>query len=186
MPVTAIPNSGSQIDRSICAYLISGGCGDSTNVLPSHSVQAKSYPNVTVKAFQMTDAESAVGNEVWQVQIQIKASAANAAGETNPDNKRVVFDQLCGLVWALMQQSDDGSSLDATAAAITAAGRALKTATGTLPKTWAHPDNNADMDQFTCKHIYRKSGARGEPNEDGSSWAEVRTYEVHAIPDICD
>jgi hypothetical protein len=42
--------------------------------------------------------------------------------------------------------------------------------------------NNGDMATFTCQHIQYTGDTRGEPNEEGASWVEVRNFLITCNP----
>ena len=177
MALEAIGNCGGMLDRSIAAYLISQGCGTWANILSSDSLQIKGYPNATILSHQSVQDEVLTGNERWQVTITAKYSAVQSVNAPDKYAARVARDQFVGLITAAMLQSDDGATLDATAAMITAAGRALAT-TGT-PQQQA---DNADLVNFTCLHVHFLGSTRGIPDEEGCAWVEVRRFEIVAAP----
>ncbi len=111
------------------------------------------------------------------VDIQCKFPAAHQPGQSPTFINRVEMDKRVGLVMAAMLQSSDGESLDATATAINDAGRALA---GT------DPANSSDMAAFTLQKLYYKGAVRGEPDEEGVSWVEVRNFECHGCPSNVD
>ena len=198
MPVlptlTPTPNPGSQLDRAICAFLISQGVGDwaaqepgDVIVIPADGLEIKSYPNVTVLSMSSNHDPMLTGIEVFQVHIAIKFSAtgllnqktlAGPIQQANPYSTRVARDAVVGLVMAAMMQSEDNATLDYTAGLITAAGRALATSGSDQEQA-----NNADMTEFTCQHLYYTGTvARGKPDEEGCAWVEVRGFRVIASP----
>lgn len=166
MSLTALPNVGSQLDRAIIAYLISLEVGTSENIYPAHTSIEKVLPSITVKSYSSSHEQQS-GVENYQVSIQCMAEAV--IDSSTP----TVIDNLVGLVMAAMLQSEDGETLDYTAAQITETGRALAV---------SDPDSNADMADFTLNHLYYKGAQRGKPDDDNSIWAEVRNFEAHVSP----
>ena len=175
---TATPNPGSQLDRAVVAYLTNQGVGaGGVNVSPADSLGTKSYPSVTVISRNSQHTPMLTGNEEFQVDITCLFSAAGGQQSVNPDGLRVVRDSIIGLVMASMMQSSDNATLDATAALITSAGRALAS-TGT-PQS---QQNNADMANFTALHTYYLGSTRGTPDEQGCSWVEIRHFRISVAP----
>ena len=185
MAIQAIPNVGTQLDRAIVAYLIANGVGlwrwtkiGDCVVWPADGLAIKTYPNITVWSHQSTHTPVLTGIEEFDTTVTCKFSAAGAAQQANPYSVRVARDAILGLMLACMLQSDDGATLDATAKAITTAGRALATAGTDQEKT-----NNADMAQFTCLHVYYHGTiSRGKPDEAGCDWVEMRGFKISACP----
>lgn len=174
-------NFGSQLDRAICAYLIAQGCGTAGNISPANSQPVNAYPTITVKSFSSEQDPVLTGRESYQVQIQCKTSAATETNDPNPAARAAQSDALVGQVMAAMLQSDDQNTLDYTARAITTAGRALATGLNILPDS-----NNADMLDFTLDHLYWIGTQRGEPDDDGSAWVEIRTFKCNGSPSNTD
>jgi hypothetical protein len=189
MAITAIPVIGSQLDRAIVAYLIANGVGlwrwtkqGDCVIWPADGLAVRTYPNVTVWSHRSTHTPVLTGIEEFETSITCKFSAAGAVQAANPYAIRVARDAILGLALACMLQSDDGSTLDATARAITAAGRALVT-----KGTAQEQANNADMAAFTCLHVYYLgTTARGLPEEEGCDWVEVRGFRISACPSAID
>lgn len=81
-----------------------------------------------------------------------------------------------------MMKSDDGQTLRWTAAAITAAGRALAVAVDATDEAAQFALNNADMTGFTCQEIYDMGEGDGEADGEGCSWEEILMFDVVASP----
>lgn len=177
MPLTPIPNVGSQLDRAIVAYLISVEAGTAANTFPSYCSKEKPIPNTTVKSHAAVHDPNLSGNEVYSVAIQYRHPATLEATETNDETNRAACDLAIGTIMAALLQSADGQTLDATAAAITAAGRALATSDAT---------NHSDMADFTLQHWYYKGAVRGDPDDDSDSFMEVRNFQAVVCPSNVD
>lgn len=178
MALTPTPNPGSMLDRGICAYLTAQGVGaNGVYIAPADSLGTKSYPSVTVISRSSQHTPMLTGNEEFQVDIICAFSAAGGQQSQNPDGLRVTRDLIVGLVMASMMQSNDNATLDATAAAITAAGRALAS-TGTPQQQ----QNNSDMQNFTALHCYFSGSTRGQPDEAGCAWVEIRHFRISVAP----
>jgi hypothetical protein len=186
MPVlTPTPNPGSQLDRSLVAYLVSQGIGvweleDAGDVVisPADGLAVQTFPNITVASMSSQHTPMLTGIEEFTTHIMVKYSVAGALQQANPFAVRVARDYTIGLVMAAMMQSADNATLDATAALITAAGRALATS-GTAQEQ----ANNADMANFTCQHVYYNGTVgRGKPDEKGCDWVETRGFRIIVSP----
>jgi hypothetical protein len=183
------PNPGSQLDRAITAFLIQNGIGKwavqnkgDCIIVPADSLEIKTYPNVTVWSHSSQHDPVQTGNEYFQVRITCKFSAAGAKQSANPYAARVARDKIVGTLMAAMMQSSDNSTLDYTAMLITQAGNAMATS-GTIEQQ----ANNADMTQFTCLHVYYLgTESRGEPDEAGCDWVEVRSFKITCAPSAID
>ena len=177
--LTATPNPGSMLDRAIVAYLISIGNGLFTwaNCYPADSLELKQYPNTTVESHTSEHTPMLTGIEEYHVSITIRYSTVQSVNVANPYAARVARDALVGTVMAAMMQSADGATLDATAALITAAGVALATS-----GTQTQQQNNADMVNFSCQHVYFLGSQRGKPDEAGTDWVEKRNFRISVSP----
>ena len=165
----------SKCDRAITAYLQSMGvAGD---IYPANSSAEREVPCVTVLSHSGRAEVPITGIYRFQVRIRIQGHAGQQPDETNPEAQRVSLDELVVGVSDAMMQSGDGDDLQATAAAITASGRALAT----------DPDaqraaNNADMVDFTCQSLYDTGLDGGNPSTgggvDGNYWVEDLLFEA--------
>lgn len=190
-----MPNVGSQLDRAIAAYLLSQDAGTAADVFPTWALSTKIYPYTVVKAHQFTHDPMNTGNEIWQVALQFRQSAANDAKEPNPYYKRVELDaRIDAAMDALLLTSDvntqhpgfqnNGQTFDYVAQQITAFGRALALPQDVSAQAQQIAKNNADMANFTCLHWYYRGGARGDPEEEGCAWFEERNFEAVATPSV--
>jgi hypothetical protein len=177
MPLTPVPNVGSQIDRAIRAYFIANGAGTADDIYTENDWRDRAFPNTTISARQST--EDAVNSriEAYHVKIQCQWSAAGQPDDPNPESMRIAVDDRIGMIMAALSQTNDNEDFLATAQAITAAGRLLAT-TGTTQSM----ANNADMAAFTCSHIHFLGSKRGDPNVEGIAFLEERNFMVHACP----
>lgn len=177
----------SKLDRAICAYLVSAGCGSPKDILPNNSVEPSTYPNTTVRSTISKPEVPLTGLRRIMVHISIKGSATVTNKEPNQQLPRVLFDRRVSDTYDAMMQSDDDQTLRATARAITAAGRALA-----VPIDPANAEavqfaaNNADMTEFTCQGVYDAGEGDGMADADGCSWEEILMFEITASPSNTD
>lgn len=168
-------NVPSKLERAIVAYLITQGAGTITDVFPSRAVAARDFPNTTVIPVRGVPVALFTGNYTFTVHILIAGSATLPTGESNPDTAWVQFEQRVAATNDAMMMSTDGQTLFATAAAITAAGRAL--ATGGTTQQQA---NNKDMADFTCLQVVDGGYGNGDARSAGCDWLEVITFNIDA------
>jgi hypothetical protein len=123
-----------------------------------------------------------MGNiRTFYVEIQADGSVANQPHQANPGAQRVALDLLAGMVNdALSLSFDDGQSFQATADAITAAGRALATTGGEQDQA-----NNADMLAFTCQYWYLGNQTGGHPQDEGGGKDSTRWIEISGFTAVC-
>lgn len=172
------PNCRSQLDRAVVAYLIGLEVGTSSQIFPAHSASTKPLPNLAVKsADSRCDTQPVSFIEAFDVQLIARQSSANAKGETNPENKRVILDNLLGRAMTVMTPDDTHSDFSTICAAITAAGRALATDNDATVAA-----NNQDMSQFTVMFMAYRGTTFMEPDGQTGVYAEIRHFEVHACP----
>jgi hypothetical protein len=175
----SIPNVGSQLDRAIVAYLISSGIaatgfpGDETCILPGFTWRETAYPNLKVHSMRSQHDPPMSGIQNYDVQLRATQTAITDANKTNQEGQRVVLDSVIGQALYWMLKTSNNNDLDLTAANITTAGRALAV---------SDPTNNGDMANFTCQHVHYMGDTRGDPNEDGAAWVEVRTFSIKCNP----
>lgn len=182
MPTDWTPNNGTQLERAIRALFVTTGAVDPDDCFISNESTERGNLSTGITTIQAisssTDESEPVGNEKWQVTIQNKFGAALEDGQTDTAINRLQLDMRVGRQQDKMTQAGDYSqTLDATASAITAAGRALATVT-------AEPDatNDADMAEFTCLFVRYTGATRGRPEDGSCAWVEVRNYEITACP----
>ena len=119
------------------------------------------------------------GTYNFQVEICAEGPAVNQDGQQNPADQRLDLDSLLSLAAdALSLSGDDGQTLQATADAITDAGRLLAT-TGTAQQL----GNNADMVNYTLQYWYPSLLDGGNPRAEGgaadtTAWKEIIGYEA--------
>lgn len=180
------PNIGSQTDRAVAAWLQSQNCGWITDgppalsalITPAYSPNViLTYPVIKCHAARSSQDTPLTYNSRFNFQIRVEQTAVTDVGEENPENQRVILDQLVGQVLYQMLQSEDGQSLNFTAANITAAGRSLAN-TGSDQSQL----NNSDMDNFTIQYLFWRGQTRGEPSETGCAWVEVLNFESICNP----
>lgn len=164
-------NLRSKLDRAICAYLIAQGVGTADDVSPWNSVTTNTYPLTTVHSTISKPEVNFTGNRRISVQISIKGSAANATNNDDPDSVRAAFDARVAETMDALMQTDDEQTLNYTANAITAAGRALATSS---------PKDNADMADFTLMEWYESGEGDGPtgPDEEACAWNEILMFDA--------
>lgn len=185
-PPDPLPNTGSQLDRAVVAWLLANAAGTPSDVLPANSVALKHYPCTIVKSYRSAQAPELTGDDYWNCDVQIKGSASNEANEPNPNYKWVDLDARVGLTKAVLlqgyaatpDQAADQANLTYTAQQITAWGSDLVNPADQSPQAKIIAQNNADMAAFTCLSWYYKGQSRGEPNEEGCSWVEILHFEA--------
>lgn len=197
MPVAAIPNNGSQVERATRAWLIDATSDNPDGYRLTQSQifivnDSRDRPDpsdvsglIDIFAKQSQDYPEFSGNEEWEVEIRCKFPARTQPGGSNTELNRLIIDRVVGLVDACMRlQSNSGgprNKYNATVAGITSAGRALKTA-----GTAQDQANNADMDQFTCLKVRRLGHTRGNPKDDEGTdttlWLEILHFKIEACP----
>lgn len=159
----------SKLNRAIAAYLVSAGAGSADDVSPANSRQSKGYPNTTVRATIAKPEVPLTGIRRITVHISVKGSAVQENSETSEEAAREAFDQRLAQTADALMQSDDGRTIRATAAAITAAGRQLAV---------DNPTDHADMADFTCQAWYDGGEGDAPPDEVGTSWEEILIFEA--------
>jgi hypothetical protein len=168
----------SKLNRALCAYLVSVGAGSAGDTTPANSGGGKGFPNTTVQATLSKPEVPLTGLRRISVHVSIKGSAVLGVGEPNPEVARVNFDNRIAAVYDALMQSDDGQTLHATAALITAAGRALAVPVDASPEAALFAANNADMAEFTCQAWYDAGEGDGEAEGEGCAWEEVLLFEA--------
>ena len=174
-------NVRSKLDRAIAAYLVSAGAGTVADTFPYSSTASKSYPNTTVWAQRAIPDPPMTGIRRVTVHVSIKGSAVNAPKEQNPEQARVAFDARVSAVYDALMQTEDGETFNATAEAITEAGRALAESDDATVAA-----NNADMADFTCSGWYDAGEGGGEAKAPGCSWEEILIFEALCSPSNTD
>lgn len=177
-------NLGSKNDRAIVAYLISyaatnnlAGIINANTAVPVNSASSNTYPNVEIQSVRGKPLVPFVGTLIVETRIVIKYSAVQGVRPANPDAARLAGDILIANVIDALSQTDNGSDMQATARAISAAGRLLAT-TGTEQSQ----ANNADMVDYSCIYWIPDGFQRGEPDEEGTAWSEIPTFQSHCCP----
>ena len=181
MPVTAVPNVATQLERAIAAWLADCGAGTPTDIYISNDPRDRAGLLTTgitdVRAHSSVHSPEFSMNEVFQVTIQCKFGAALQPGQANKSLNRITLDNRVGMVKAAMCQTANSQTFDATITGITASGRALKTAS-----TAAVAAANTDMDAFECIFVRYVGCSRGRPDDDSCAWVESLNFEITAAP----
>lgn len=167
----------SKLNRAIVAYLVSASAtspdiGGEANISPENDFGTKGYPNTTVHATMSTPEVQMTGLRRIRTLITIKGRL-----KKEDESLRLAFDKRVAATQDALMLSDDGQTLGYTAAAITAAGRALAV---------SDPTNNADMADFTCQAIYDAGEGDGVPDEEGSAAVEVLMFDIVCSPSNVD
>lgn len=170
----------SKLDRALVAYLTAQGVANT--VLPARSsstLDVSNGPVVVVRSHSgRPEAAPAAGIWRFQVEIAVYGEAAPAPANADPDAQRFSLDDVFGAtVDALMQSADLGQSLDATTAAVNAAGRALAQSSNATVAA-----DNADMADFTLQFWIPTGLDAGNPKGDDQEtvWKEIATFEAVA------
>lgn len=173
-------NLRSKLDRAICAWLISQGCGSVDDLVPFLSVKELKYPNTKVHSTLSQPDEKFTGNRRVKIQISIKGAADPDEGESS----RIEFDQRVAQTMDALMQTDDEQTLAFTAAAITTTGRAMAVdPTFGMDLTAAQfAKDNADMADFTCLEWYEAGEGDGLADAEGCAWEQVLMFEAVACP----
>lgn len=179
------------MDRATCAWLVSQGCGSINDIFPFTDVTINAYPNTEVHSISSSKADPDFSGNRWiAVEISIKGSATVNLNNPTAQTPRTQFDlRVAKTVDALMQTSDNGVSLNATALAITLAGRALAVVQDPAdPASVQLAKDNADMADFTCQMWIDGDEGDGEitADEDGCAWNEVLQFKALACPSNVD
>lgn len=168
-------NIRSKLSRAMAAYLISltnASIGTANDIFPQFSEAQKSYPNTVCRTVQGTPEPPLSGDYICKVQIHVRGSATPPTGTTDLNSIRATFDaRVAATHDAFMVTDALGVNLDATAVAITIAGRALAV---------SDPTNNADMVDFTLIMWNDAGFAEGQPDDQGTAWEEVFVFEALA------
>jgi len=164
-------NLRSKLNRAVVAYLISQpNCGTADDITPFNTrlVNSLIQPSTTVRARAGKPRVEMSGNYDVALQITVKGTGVQDVGDTS-ESARLLFDLRLASIYDAMFQSDDNYTLNATAKAITSAGRALAA---------SDPVNNGDMDDFTVLAI--TDGGFGDPNinEQECAWEEQLMFNV--------
>lgn len=153
--MAAMTNLASKLSRAICAYLVSNGI-DQKQVYTLLSTKDRTFDNgpiVTAVVAAGAANPKLTGDYKFKVHLQIDGTATNGGNAGAGEQQRVAFDALVGQVHDALMQSDDDTTLEAAAAAINAAGRALAVAgdaaTEAAKEDWRKAAYNADMADFT-------------------------------------
>lgn len=180
-------NIRSKLDRAIVAYLQTAGVcdliypGQYGGVIPAAD-DGTTPLWVVVRSHQGTEEVLLSGVWRFKVECAVHGPANPQPNQVNLAGQRVSFDSIFSAMHdALMTSEDSNQTLQATADAITDAGRALAT-TGTDQEK----QNNADMVDFTCQYWYPPiSLDGGSPRTEGTPgsmtlWKELAVFECIA------
>lgn len=181
MPDDWIPNCGTQVERAIRALFVARGAAtvadcfiSNESALRDASVSPLSTGITTIRANASSTADGELsGNEKFTVSIQNKFGVKGDPTEENPLVNRTELDQRVGRQQLAMLRGNDSESLSLTRDDLTTYGRELAD---------TDPDNEADMEEFTCLFVRYLGMTRGEPEDDSCSWVEVRNFEIAACP----
>jgi hypothetical protein len=177
---TWLPNTGSQLDRALRAYFVAAGVVTADQCYISNDYRVRKAPllDITVGARDAVPSELFSGNFNYPVDLTFEWPAKPPAGHNNPEAYQIGFDKFMGAVTWLMYLNDVEHGLPTVCDAITAAGRALKTAGSAKDQA-----NNVDMDKFTVLFIEptRERRLRVSDDSDGAVyWSEQRGYNIVA------
>lgn len=194
MPIDYLPNTATQLERAIRAWLQECGAvgpldcfisNDSRDRSAENAPLDKGITDIMALSSNTTEAEDS-GNEKFVVRISTKFGAIVSPDEPNPAVNRVECDKRVG---KLMLAMSDGKSSDmrlATALAISTAGRDLANEVDSTDAAVQDAANNADMAEFTCLSVRYLGMTRGQPDDRSCAWIEVRNFEISACPSNVD
>jgi len=158
----------SKLARAIVAYLIEQGAGTAADISPARSRQPKGYPcTEVIPAISRPEVQFAAVRRIT-VHISIKGTASKATPGEGLDAARQAFDARCAATYDALLVGD-GQSFQATADAITDAGRALAV---------ADPTGNADLADFTVQAWYEQGEGEGTAEAEGCDWEEVLMFDA--------
>lgn len=134
-------------------------------------------PLADVRSHDGAQVENVNGVYKFWIQIGIEGPAANQPDQVNKGAQSVALDNLAGqIIDALSISFDEGQTMQATADAITEAGRLLVTTGDAIEQA-----NNADMLAFTCQYWYAGNLTGGNPRDEGgnvntTNWKELASF----------
>jgi hypothetical protein len=156
----------SKLSRAIAAYLRSVGIKPAGGVHPCFSQKDRAFPNVTIVPRAGSPKEINTGNRSYQVEIWVRASAADSGG--GDDAQRVAFDALCDSVCDAMMQTEDNQTLDQMVTLINQAAYAAADKGG----------SDADLSAFTILEYYDAVDGPGRADEEGTFWEMVYIFNI--------
>ncbi len=180
-----VPNTGSQIERAVIAYLkVAFGADAALYQFNFSNDWAKRVaPLIDVLAHKSVETVPHTRNESYQVRIEAKWKGNSEAGAPNPDSNWVSINAFIGVIMAAMSSYSASSPVyEYVAQQITAAGRALAVdaSAGADPAQVLTAANNADMAAFTCEYVEYKGAQRAEISDGSLFIKEVRNFEIRA------
>ena len=193
MALLPVPNVGSQIERAVIAYLKESfdlpGSFDAANIARpnfyfSNDGNDRQAPLIDVLADSSSEVPTFSNDEDYNVRIKAEWPAGNQPGQTNPGWNWVQINNFIGVPVAAMSQTTTGQDRQATADAITAAGRALAVdaSGGADPVKARDAANNADMVNFTCLKVMSRGSRRAQNVNGALYFFEVRNFLISACP----
>ena len=188
--MAACTNLPSKLSRAIGAYLVSAGI-DQSQVFPHFSAKERTFENgpiVSPLIYPGQPSPSFTGDRRFKVGLQVKGNEANDGSAGAGEAARLIFDAFVGQVGEALMQSDDETTLRATATLINTAGRALAVA-GTSDEEsekedWRKAVNNADMEDFTVTQWIDSTFGGGEAKD--CSWEIMIMFEATACESNVD
>jgi hypothetical protein len=180
MPLDWLPNTASQLDRALRAYFVGATATTHEQTMIANDHRRRSLPLLDI-ATAFGDRNRAVpsplysGSFDYPVDITAEFPANPEAGHPNPDLYSLEMDRFIGQITWLMDLRDPDQGYPLVCAAITTAGRALKTVGSTKSKA-----ANTDMGEFTVQFIVPAAEQRVKVSDDGVFWLERRSYIITA------
>lgn len=168
-------NLRSKNDRAVAAYItpIAQAVDPSVSIYPANYSLERAFPIIDVSTSQGSESPPFSGNHSLNVRVRIEYPAANQPGQSNPQSNRLALDSMVDAVFDAFHKSDNGCDYQATAALITAAGRALAS---------SDPTNHADMADYTCIQFMGVEYVGGAEAEESSSFVEMIRFQMYACP----
>lgn len=187
MPELAwLPNTASQLDRALRAYFVAAGATTFAQTMIGNDFRTRPLPLLDIASAwdeknRATPSTQYSGSLDIPVLLTAEFPASPDAGHPNPALYQLALDKFIGQITRLLDLQDPDQGYPTVCAAITAAGRALKT-TGSNKDQAANPD----MAEFTCQFIVPTSEYRIKAEDNGVFWLERRTYLITACSNAVD
>ena len=191
----ASPNTGSQLERAIAAWLVICGAGNVTQQYVSNDPKARTAntnpPLNDILAHKSSESPRNSRDEAFQVKISSEFPSVVQPGNPDANWSWKQINLWIGTIMAAMSITDNGGQdYRATCKAITDAGRnlAVDASNGTDPGAVQFALDNADMSDFTCTWLLYQGCVRAKQNTEGLLFVEERNFEIdacsYAIPDF--
>ena len=190
VPLSYIPNAGSQLERALRGYCIAGGAkpavldpdgapSPNNNIFLTLELEDRAYIGRTILAHDAAEDVNFSGRQVFAVDIVDQFPALPPAELVNKEAHRVAIDRQVGKMMRLMSVCADGDNdFRETAARIQSAGRALFPTSFTI--TQCGDANARGVYNYTSDTLWTHatSGYTATFNDDTSLWELQDASEV--------